>query len=381
MPIKKVVIVTNVPNPYRIPLFNEIHSQLLKHGIALKVIFGSQSYSRRKHHLNLDECSFTYEFLDSGKYDFGDREKTYFTYKGLMKALRAEKPDRIIINGFSIGATRLWWHSLFHKTNYIIWSGAIEKKGRNDSMLRRIQRKIVSSRCRSCIVYGSLAAKYIENLGVPKEKIHIAINTVDTAYFSAETNALRQSLTPEQIPRLTYVGYLSARKNVLRILEVISELKSEGRKFILDIIGDGDDKPNLERFVQNNNLSEFVHFHGFRQKAELPAFLAKSSCFLFQTDFDIWGLVLNEAMAAGLTCLSSPNAGSTPDLIRDGETGFVVDFSDKKLVKEKIRRILDSPIESMQMGQRAREFINKEVSIQVSAAGFVKGILYSPNDC
>lgn len=88
MSIKKVIIVTNVPNPYRIPLFNEIHSQLLQEGIELKVFFGSENYSRRKSRLNLAECSFIYEFLDSAKYDFGDEEKTYFTYKGLIKALK-----------------------------------------------------------------------------------------------------------------------------------------------------------------------------------------------------------------------------------------------------------------------------------------------------
>jgi len=292
MSIKKVIIVTNVPNPYRIPLFNEIHAQLLKKNIALKVVFGSENYSRRKSKLNLAECSFTYVFLNSVKYDFGNSEKTYFTYKGLLKVLESEKADCVIMSGFSIGTSKLWWRSLWKKTNYIIWSGAVKAPGRNDSLLRRIQRRLIAGSAKGFIAYGSKAKDYIMSLGIDAEKIEIGINTVDTAFFSAETKALRSVLTPDNVARLTYIGYLSTRKNVLRLLEIIHELSLERKDFVLDIIGDGDDKPNLEKFVQMNSLSEIVHFHGFKQKSELPAYLAGSAGFLFQTDFDIWGLVL-----------------------------------------------------------------------------------------
>ncbi len=375
MGAKKVIIVTNIPNPYRIPLFNEVHAQLLQKGVELKVLFGSENYSRRKFRLNLAECSFTYDFLDSSKYSFGDQEKTYFTYNGLLKRLADENADAVVMSGFSIGTTRLFLKSFFKKINYIIWSGSIQQKGRNDSFLRRIQRRLIASRAVSFIAYGSLAKSYLEKLGADPKKIHIAINTVDTTFFSFETNSLRKVLPADPVKRLTYVGYLSPRKNVGRLLEVLLELSQERKDFLLDLIGDGDDKPNLEKFVQMHGMSEFVHFHGFKQKSELPAFLARSNCFLFQTDFDIWGLVLNEAMAAGLPCISSPNAGATSDLVKDGETGFVVDFKDKEGTKEKIRWILDHPDEAKIMGQKARIFIEREASIQVSAKGFVEAIL------
>ncbi|HNQ61382.1 MAG TPA: glycosyltransferase family 4 protein [Bacteroidia bacterium] len=377
MSIKKVIIVTNVPNPYRIPLFNEIHAQLLKKNIALKVVFGSENYSRRKSKLNLAECSFTYVFLNSVKYDFGNSEKTYFTYKGLLKVLESEKADCVIMSGFSIGTSKLWWRSLWKKTNYIIWSGAVKAPGRNDSLLRRIQRRLIAGSAKGFIAYGSKAKDYIMSLGIDAEKIEIGINTVDTAFFSAETKALRSVLTPDNVARLTYIGYLSTRKNVLRLLEIIHELSLERKDFVLDIIGDGDDKPNLEKFVQMNSLSEIVHFHGFKQKSELPAYLAGSAGFLFQTDFDIWGLVLNEAMAAGLACISSTQAGATVDLIKDGETGFIVDYKNKDLVKSKINWILDNPDQARLMGEKARNFIEQEASLHVSASGFVRAITRS----
>lgn len=377
MSIKKVVIVTNVPNPYRIPLFNEIHSQLLGHGIELKVLFGSESYSRRKYKLNLAECSFTYGFLDSAKYNLGNVEKTLFSYKKIIPVLKAENPDCVIMSGFSLGTTRLWFYSLFHKVKYIIWSGTIICKGKNDSLLRRLQRKILASGASGFIAYGTSATKYLQSLGIKKENINIAINTVDTTFFRNETAKLRKDRIADAKFHLTYIGYLSARKNVTRLLEIVKDLKMTRNDFILDVVGDGDDKPNLEKFVQMNGLSEFVCFHGFRQKAEIPVYLAKSSCFLFQTDFDIWGLVLNEAMAAGLPCLSSANAGATIDLIKEGETGFVIDFANKSEAVRRISWVLDNPEEAKRIGEKAKSFIDKEASLHVSAAGFVKAIVRS----
>lgn len=56
----------------------------------------------------------------------------------------------------------------------------------------------------------------------------------------------------------------------------------------------------------------------------------QSHCFLFQTDFDIWDLVLVEAMSAGLPCISSIHAGATHDLIKDGVTGFAMNLSENR---------------------------------------------------
>ena len=109
--MKKVIVVTNIPNPYRIPLFNEMWRLCNDRKIEFKVIFGAQNYARRKFVLDMNDCLFPYEILDSQKINFGNLEKIVFTYKGLLNALAKEKPDCIIINGFSVGTLRLWWRS------------------------------------------------------------------------------------------------------------------------------------------------------------------------------------------------------------------------------------------------------------------------------
>ncbi len=66
-------------------------------------------------------------------------------------------------------------------------------------------------------------------------------------------------------------------------------------------------------------------------------------CFRLQRDTNIWGLVLVEAMSAGLPCISSIYAGATHDLIKDGVTGFAMDFSETEEVVDKVNWILENP--------------------------------------
>ena len=88
----------------------------------------------------------------------------------------------------------------------------------------------------------------------------------------------------------------------------------------------------------------------------------------------IWGLVLVEAMAAGVPCVSSVDAGATCDLIEDGVTGVAVDFGDMEGAAEKLRWLLDHPADCERMGQLARKFIEEQVTLKKSAEGFVIAI-------
>ncbi|MFH2108815.1 MAG: glycosyltransferase family 4 protein [Chrysiogenia bacterium] len=376
MIVKKVLLVTNIPNPYRIPLFNELKFQLNALNIEFKVIFGIEGYSRRKFVIDLSECEFEYEILKSSKINIKKNKKPIFTYSKLVKQIREERPDVIVTTGYSISTIKVYLLSLIKKINYIIWSGSILKKDRNDSFARIILRKLLIKRASGFLAYGTKAKEYFELLGAPSNKIYMAINTVDTSFYEFETNKIRiKNERSDTKKHLTYIGYLVPIKNVKRILEIVCLLKAKRNDFELDIIGDGDDLKNLLDFVDHNKLHEFVHFHGFKQKKELPFYLSNCDCFLFQTEFDIWGLVLNEAMAAGVPCLASKNAGATFDLIKHGLNGFVVDFEKQKEVVEIICHLFDDPDAAKKIGFAAREFIQENATLRKSVQGFLDCIL------
>lgn len=374
-----VLVITNIPTPYRIPLFNELAAQLKPQGGRLKVAFGATGYRNRKWQINLADCQFDYEILPSRTFFLGRTESASFSYPGLWQLLARERPAAIIVTGFSLATVKLWWRSLFRATPYLIWSGSIATGGEANSFLRRLQRRLLIGRAAAFVAYGSAARDYLVSLGAPAARISVAINTVDTDFFTAETVRLRlaaQAATARMggPRRFLYIGELSKRKNVQQVLTAAAALAMVRKDFAVDIVGDGEERASLEAWAAGHGLGGVVTFHGYRQKQELPAFLAQSTALLFQTDFDIWGLVLTEGMAAGLVPLASVKAGATADLVNEGVTGFAVDYANVAAVTGRMAWILDHPEQAATVAEAASRFICDHASLSVSAAGMLAAI-------
>ncbi len=373
--MKKVVLITNIPNPYRVPLFNELSKQLKNENTRLKIIFANKTYKRRLFRINENDFNFDYCYLNNEAITVGNNsENSYFTYKGLFQQLKNENPDVIIVSGFSSATIKVFLYSLIKRTPYIIWNGSIAKKGRKDSFIRTLQRRLLTSFATAFVAYGSKAKEYLIKLGASENQVFISTNTVDTSYFEIATNDCRLSIDDDGLNHFLYLGYLVPRKNVGLLIDMANNLQKQRNDFCIDVIGDGESREQLELKVKNLGLSQFVKFHGFKQKHELPPYFAQTKALLFQTDFDIWGLVLNEAMAAGVPCLSSVNAGASSDLIKNGYNGFIVDYENKSDIIEKINFIIENPEKVIEMGKRASEFVNTNANLNVCAKGFVNAI-------
>ena len=373
--MKKVILITNIANPYRVPLFNELSNQLHNKNIHLKIVFANKTYKRRRFTINENEFKFDFCFLNNEAITLGSNsENSYFTYSGLFQQLKNEKPDTIIVSGFSSATIKVFLYSLIKRTPYIIWNGSIEKAGRKDSLIRTIQRKLLTRFSSAFVAYGTKAKEYLKSIGADDEKVFIATNTVDTSFFEKETEKHRAILVNDDIYHFLYLGYLVPRKNVGLLIDIANDLQKQRNNFCIDVIGDGESREQLELKVKNLGLSQFVKFHRFKQKHELPPYFAQTKALLFQTDFDIWGLVLNEAMAAGVPCISSVNAGASSDLIQNGYNGFIVDYENKSDIIEKITFIIENPKEAIEMGKRASEFVNTNVNLNECAKGFVNAI-------
>lgn len=371
----KVMLITNIPTPYRIPLFNELHKQLREAGLTFKVVFAAMGYDRRRWKVDMTDCSFDYVVLPSGTIPFLDQEKTSFTYPGLLKLISRENPAVIITNGFSLATVKLWAYSWIKNISYIIWSGAISRKGMDDTVLRRLQRKILVRRADGFIAYGTKAKEYLGSLGAGIDRICIGINSVDTRFFQEETKKLRLSGSADNGKKhLLYIGHLTKGKRLDRLLEALKCLSERRRDFLLEIVGDGPEAENLKQHAVVTGIADLVRFEGFKQKKDIPYYFAHADCFVFPSEYDVWGLVLVEAMAAGVPCIASVHAGATSDLVEDGVTGFKVDFSNGSEVADRINLILGDKAFSGKFGMNSSNFIQKNATIEISAKGFVTAI-------
>jgi len=376
--MKTIVIVTNIPTPYRIPLFCQISEDFDKLGYHLVVIFAALGYERRKWTINEDEMKFDYAVLAAGRLNFIKAESPVFTYPNLYKTLRKYKPEIVIITGYSPATIKLWFLRLVGKVKYIIWSGAIVNVNRPVSLLRKIQRNLLIRFSSACIAYGSKAKEYLIANGAIKEKVAIAINTVDTTfYLNYKKN---ETVGPKsKVSTLLYVGNLTKGKCIDRVISCLDKLLLRIPNLVFQIVGDGPEKENLMSLTKQLKVNSQVDFIGFVQKDEVVKYMAQADCFVFPSEYDVWGLVLIEAMATGLPCVASIKSGATSDLVKDNYNGYAIDFEDEAVLIESITKILLDTDLAMSMRNNARDFIRNKVSIKKSSEGFVNAVKYSLN--
>lgn len=368
---RRALVVTNIPTPYRLPLFNELRHQLDARDIALKVVFAATGYAKRRWEIDFDSCDFDYEVLQSRSMVAPGAESASFDYPGLGALLERERPGAVVIIGYSPGTVKLWLRSFFRDTPYIIWSGAIANRHEPVSALRTLQRRLLVRRSRAFVAYGSRAADYLADLGAPRERIFVAINTVDTEFFAREAASLRKSAPG---PEFLYVGHLTAGKRIGDIIRALARVLPRFPDARVTLVGDGPERGALESLAAASGVAHRVSFEGFRQRPEIPGYLARARAFLFPSVYDVWGLVLVEAMAAGVPCIASPHSGATADLVQDGVTGFVVDFADQDRVVAAMLGFLERPEAAQRMGEAAAAHIRDKVNLRVSAAGIVRAI-------
>jgi len=221
------------------------------------------------------------------------------------------------------------------------------------------------------ITNSQVSKKYlVEDLGTKPERVFVRpylVPDVDALLKQADNVTLESDQF--QHPIFLYVGQLISRKGVKYLLEACKLLKqTSDRPFTLLLVGDGDQRPELEAFVQEHELSGQVKFVGQVEYAKLGAYLRYSGVFVFPTLEDIWGMVVLEAMAFGKPVLCSKWAGAA-ELIVNGENGYVFEPHDVEELFNLMHRLIDHPEASKLLGQKAQEQL-LEYTPQTAAQSF-----------
>ncbi|MBL7996234.1 glycosyltransferase family 4 protein [bacterium] len=378
----KIVIITNIPSPYRIPLFNQMHERFKSSNWKLHIIFLTKSYRRRKWQIDESEFHFDFEYLR----DWNVAYKEGFTSLALslLPSLYKNRPNMIIVGGFSLAT--LWtllYAKLFH-IPFIIWTGetiAEDKIRSRFRSLRHILRHLQIKSAAAFVAYGTEAAKYLQKWRIEPKQIFIGTNTVDTEFISGRVQKLRmqkrQYISERNLPDLNilFVGYLENRKGVHLLLQAVKAIQSEygSPVFGTHIVGSGPEEINLRSWSENNDLHH-IYFWGFKQKEELPEFLAFADLMLFTSTQELYGLVPIESMAAGVPTLCSKYAGCTADLIEDDINGIVIDPNDVDDLKLKIIYCLKKPEFMATLAENGMKTIDQKFSIKKSVLGFEQAI-------
>lgn len=153
--------------------------------------------------------------------------------------------------------------------------------------------------------------------------------------------------------RLVNVGSFQDKKNQVFIVEIARVLRDSGVEFRIDLLGDGATRPRVEAEVERHGLGDRILLHGNVDRPE--DWLRRSHVYLHTARYEPFGLVLLEAMAAGLPCVVLDGMGNR-DVIEEGANGYLIPREDASVFAERIRTLASSPDLYRRMSDRARTY-------------------------
>jgi len=377
----RVAVVTNLPRPYRHALFNEVARQLGADSDLIVIYCSEQSQHPRRREVQADYGDALYTAVRASPRRLTARgERVRSVAAGIPGILRALHLDAAVVAGFSLDAILAHLACWRHRIPVVVWSGAWPGGEQPVSPLQRQLRKHVAAHTASMVAYGTLARDYFVSLGADRANGAVAVNTVDVERFSALAEESRSSSASAAAryhlseKNILYVGSLVERKGAPELLEAYARMAMPAGHCTLHLVGTGSLMSELQLRAAGLAPHKRVRFHGFLQEDEVARLAGLCDLFVCPSRRELWGLVINEAMACGLPVVASRLAGATPDLIDDGVNGYVVDPTQPDEIAEKLELLLADPRLAHEMGRRAALSVREKASLDRSARGFIQGI-------
>lgn len=210
----------------------------------------------------------------------------------------------------------------------VLWNNnSIWKRG-----YKRILLKVLNALVDTFWVTGTKAKEYLNFFGIRDNKIKVFSYVVDNDWFDYKSSLnenqkrtiKRQINIPEDNQVILVVAKLITRESPIDLIDAFHQLNERG--FTLLIVGDGNERQNLENYVRHELKNNDIVFNGFVKYTELPMYYGISDLFVHPSNNEPWGVSVQEAMACGLPVITSNFVGAGYDLISEGKNGYKYEF-------------------------------------------------------
>ena len=307
--------------------------------------------------------------------------------RGMARALREGRYDAVWFHGYSQWSNLqgVYWCRnagvpYFVRTE--MWRLTASRPKLFGPLKEAMVRAIVRNSA-GCLYVGEHNRRYYKSLGVRDDRLFFVPYSVNNEFFAQladEARAKREALLKtyglaEGATKILFASKLQKRKRVLDLFEACSRLWNQHgtRAFELVVVGTGEDEQELRRRVVEGGLTDRVKMLGFRDQRQMAEIMGLCDVFVLPSDREPWGLVVNEAMAAGLPVVVTDEVGCAPDLVRPNENGFVVPVGDVDALANALGKLVASEPLRGAMSKRSREIVD-EYSYEADVRGILQAI-------
>lgn len=346
--MKRVLFITNYAAPYRVHFFDKLGKQM-----DVTVLFSDpveEVAHRSAEWFEKGESGFKWVQLTKRVATLGEENLCLDVIPWLR-----EKYDAVVVCGYSSPTAMLAmaYMKLHHIPFYMEVDGGLI---RQESGLKYRMKKMLVGSATRWISTGSYTTRYLVHYGAKEDRIAtypfstlVETDILDSVVATEEKTALRQELNIPEKKMVLTIGQFIHRKGFDVLLRAAASLDAETGVYIVG----GEPTEEYLKLREELGLSS-VHFVGFKKKEELARYYKAADLFVLPTREDIWGLVINEAMAYGLPVITTDRCVAGLELVENGVNGYIVPTEDVHALAEKMNLLLKN---SEQMGAASLEKI------------------------
>ena len=329
----RIAILTNAPAPYRTPVFERIANAP---GVEARVFFDSASGSAVVDH----QPGYPHEFLRPAfslrrrnyqdDEDWAERVSMGFAL-GYLPRLASYRPNVVVSSEFGWRTLNATVYTQAAAIPLLVWWEGTRFTERNLAAVRRCARRGLASASAGLLGFGRGSVDYLRDITHEQTPVHFVPQVVDnqpiaeaTDRWRAQREQVREQLGVRGVTLLC-LSRLLPHKGIPQYISALRRLTDavpEGA-FTALFAGEGPEAETIERAAKD--FPRAIRNLGMVSPGEIPRLFAASDVLVFPTLRDCWGMVVNEALAAGIPVLGSRYAGAAEELLRGEDAGRLID--------------------------------------------------------
>jgi UDP-glucuronate decarboxylase len=339
-----LVFLSNAPSPYQLDFFNQISQSVGVTGIFT--------------HAKLKSANAPWQMSYPAWVNILPPEGFVARWRRFWQALKGKNVRFVIIGGYKnhFSWLLLLWAKLRGVEVYF-WFERPMPAGKFKAFLRSLLQRVILPRSSGIMAIDSQAEAYYKKYN--KRTVRLPYSIDESRYKVAQRKGKTGPV------RFLFIGQYIDRKGVDELLAAFEKVSKKDA--VLTLAGAGPLASEVEAFCKRTH-----HVNkGFVQPDTLPDILAESDVFVFPSRYDGWGVVVAEAMAAGLPVISTRAVGAFADMNRSGRAGrFCEEVTAEEIYKE-VKYYIDNRASVARAGQAARKIFLKSLANSRNAADYI----------